>query len=83
MGEARKNKRPARRNADGKGAVRARGKESVKRFLARVKAPPPQGFPATAPGSPPPDKRKPGAREYGSPDAIGDRALNTAVDAER
>jgi hypothetical protein len=83
MDDARKNKRPARKNADGEGAARGRGKKSAKRFLAKVKAPPPQGFPATAPGSPPPDERKPGAREHGSPDATGDRALNPAVDAER
>ena len=65
MDDARKNKRPARKNADGEGAARGRGKKSAKRFLAKVKAPPPQGCPATAPGSPPPDERKPGAREHG------------------
>jgi hypothetical protein len=83
MGDARKNKRPPRTNAVAKGDARARGKESAKRVLAKVKAPPPQGFPATKPGCPPPDERKPGAREHGSPDADGDRALNTGVDAER
>jgi hypothetical protein len=72
MGEARKTKRPARKNANGKDTARARGKESAKRLLAKVKAPPPHGFPATAPGSPPPDERKPAAREHGSPDATGD-----------
>jgi hypothetical protein len=82
MGDARKDKRPARKNADGKGSAGARGKESAKRFLAKVKAPPPHGFPATAPGSPPPDERKPGAREHGLPDATGDHTSNTA-DAER
>jgi hypothetical protein len=81
--DARKNKRSARKSADGKGSVRARGKDSAKRFLAKVKAPPPQGFPATAPGSRPHDERKPGARERGSPDASGDRALNPALDDER
>jgi hypothetical protein len=83
MDDARKNQRPERKNADRKGAARARGKESAKRFLGKVKAPPPQGFPATAPGCPPPDERKPGARERGSPDASGDRAPNTPADAER
>jgi hypothetical protein len=81
MSDARKNKRPAPKNADGKGAAHARGKESAKRFLTKVKAPPPHGFPATAPGSPPPDERKPGAREHGSPDASDNRALKT-TDAE-
>jgi hypothetical protein len=83
MDDARKNQRPARKSVDGKAAARARGKESAKCFLGKVKAPPPQGFPATTPGCPPPDEGKPGARERGSPDASGDRAPNTVVDAER
>ena len=63
-----KNDGRTRKNADAKGAARTRGKESAKRVLSEMKAPPPQGFPATAPGDPSPDERKPGTRKHGSPD---------------
>jgi hypothetical protein len=81
MDTPRKNKRPSRKDTDGKGVARARGKESAKRFLAKIKVPPPHGFPATAPGSPPPDEREPGTREHGSPETGG--APDTPVDTER
>jgi hypothetical protein len=83
MDHSPKSKRPPRKDTDGKGVARARGKESAKRFLAKVKVPPPHGFPATTPGSPPPDERKTGTREHGSPDASGDRISDNSVDSER
>lgn len=71
MGIDRKSKTGLPRRAEGSLGGRAapeRGKDVAKRVLGKLKAPPPHGFPATEPGAPAPDERKPGTRKRGSPD---------------
>ena len=69
-----KGTRLARKNAGAKGNAVAKGKNATKRVLKKINAPPPHGFPATAPGSVPPDERKPGTREHGSRNDTDERA---------
>ena len=89
MGVDRKSKtgspRRAAGSSSGKEAAPERGKSSAKRVLGEMKAPPPHGFPATEPGAPAPDERKPGTRKRGSPDLteIPDRVSDPSVDADR
>lgn len=71
----RKSKRPSpARQGTSKNAGNGRAASETpvaQRTLAKIGAPPPHGFPATAPGSPHPDERTPGTRKHGSSDQAG------------